>query len=183
MRPPPTLRSIPTTDWPTLPLPAPEGLACDEFLLRTWRLGDARALAAAWDDDEIVRWLEPPSAALSVAANWIEGEEQRRKAGTALDLVIEVGGVVAGEVGFSSFDRQGRVALVGYWVAKTHRGDTLASRALAVAATWLAEASGVVGLLAECDPANDASWRTAETAGFRRLPRPGDGRHVYYLDL
>jgi len=70
-----------------LPLPEPP-LAGKRCRLRSWELGDAPALAAAWSDAEVRRWLPVPDVVDQVAAAaWIAGQADRRQAGLALDLV------------------------------------------------------------------------------------------------
>ena len=89
-----------------LPLPDPP-LADEGLLLRPWTIGDAAELVAAWADPDIVRWTGVPDQRdLPAAERWIAGELARRQRGMALDLVIEVGGAVVGEVGLVGF--QGR---------------------------------------------------------------------------
>ncbi len=164
-------------DWPDA-APDPPGSVGPLLELRWWQPDDAPALAAAWADPDLVRWLDPPHG-IETARRWIEAEPGRRARLLALDLVVTLGGVVAGEVGFHGFDAQRRAALVGYWVGPAHRGRGLGAEALAAATAWLLDAVGARAVLAECDPANRASWRTAEAAGFELLSSNHRGKRVY----
>ncbi len=62
---------------------------------------------------------------------------------------------------------QGR-ASVGYWVAARHRGRGAASGALGMISTWGLGLPGVHRLELYVEPWNEASWRTAEHAGYER---------------
>ncbi len=166
------------TAWPS-GVPDPPGRIGDALILRWWRPDDAAALAEAWADPELRRWLDPPGGGLAAARRWVAGEPSRRAGFDALDLVAEADGAVAGEVGFRSFEPRRRAALVGYWVGPTHRGRGLGAAALAGATAWCLDALGADAVVAECDPANRASWRTAEAAGFELLSPDHQGRRVY----
>ncbi len=150
----------------------------DGLALRPWRSSDAPALAAAWSDDAIATWLAPPATSVAAAARWIDGWSARRDAGVALDLVIDVDGTVAGELGWSSFDPRRRAALVGYWVGPDHRGHGLAARVLRATSAWFFETLSGEALIAQCSPRNAASVRTAERAGYVHVGDQG-GSAVY----
>ncbi len=165
--------------WPPRPLPVPPLDLSERFSLRPWRSADAAALAAAWSDPEVTRWLDPPGADVSAADAWIAGEADRRASGVALDLVIDIDGLAAGEVGFSSFDPQRRACLVGYWLAAEHRGHGLAAEALEAATAWFLSETECTAVLAECDPKNTDSHRVAERAGFELLSPNHAGHRVY----
>lgn len=162
--------------WLGLPLPE---LRVDDgpVSLRPWRVADAAALAAGWDDPDVRRWLRPPGGGVPVAETWIAGVGERLAAGTAIDAAIVVDDAVVGEIGLHRFDRRRRAALVGYWVGAGHRGRRLASVALAATTRWWFDEVGGDSLLAECATDNAGSWRTAELAGFRLLDER-DGRRV-----
>lgn len=165
--------------WPPRPLPVPPAGLHDAFVLRPPLEADAAALAQAWGDSEIRRWLEPPPPQESSARRWIDGEPERRSAAVALDLAIAVDGVLVGEVGFSSFDESRRACLVGYWLSSDMRGRGIAASAVSVAVAWLRAELGAVTVVAECDPANEASHRVAERAGFALVAADHSGRRVY----
>ncbi len=166
--------------WPPRPLPTPPADLHPRFVLRPPTGDDAEALVRAWDDPEIRRWLAPPSADLDTAQAWIAGEWQRREQALALDLAIEVGNDLVGEIGFSSFDEGRRACLVGYWLAPEARGRGLASAALRTATAWLrSELGGLVAVVAECDRHNRASHAVADRAGYDLLAVDHGGRRVY----
>lgn len=175
-----------TRSWPTLPLAepplpghgatAPEALDSERSVgLRRWAADDADVLVAAWADPEIRRWTTPPEPEPDLAARWIAGEAERRARGLALDLVIDVGGTVAGEIGFSSFSPQARGAAVGYWIAEEFRGRGVAAQALREALGWASEAIDLQAALAECHPDNLAAQRVAQAAGMQPTAPAPDG--------
>jgi RimJ/RimL family protein N-acetyltransferase len=149
-----------------VPLPDPP-LAEGELRLRPWTVADAAALAAAWADPDVARFTGVPADRSEAAARrWIEGDGARRAAGASLDLVVEVDGAVAGEVGLVDRSGQPGVAEVGWWTGPAHRGRHVATRAVALVARWALDALGLSALEAVCDPANPASAAVARGAGF-----------------
>lgn len=165
--------------WPPRPLPVPPVDLHTEFVLRPPTEADAPALAAAWADPELRRWLDPPDADLESAQRWAAGEQARRDDAIALDLAVSFGGELVGEVGFSSFDEPRRACLVGYWLASDVRGRGIATAALEAAVAWLRTEVGTVTVMAECDPANTASHGVVERCGFELLAADHGGRRVY----
>ncbi len=165
--------------WPALGAGGPPADPGVPLRLRPWGEADVDALVNAWRDVAIQAWLDPPGTDAATAARWIEGVDDRRSRGVALDLAVIVEGAVAGEVGFSSFDPVRRACLVGYWVGSDHRGSGLGSRAVAAACDWLVGSCGPISIVAECALTNVASHRTAERAGFELLSPDHDGNRVY----
>jgi RimJ/RimL family protein N-acetyltransferase len=149
-----------------VPLPDPP-LVDGELRLRPWTLDDAPALVAAWGDPEVARWTGvPPVPDDAAARRWIAGDDRRRATRLSLDLVVEVGGVLAGEVGLTGLAQPGVEAELGWWVAAEHRGGGIATRAVRLVADWALGALQLPSLRAICDPANPASAAVARNAGF-----------------
>lgn len=157
-----------------LPLPDPR-LVDGEVSLRPWALGDASALSAAWADAEVACWTGvPPVRDEAGAARWIAGDEHRRSSGMSLDLVIDVGGAVVGEVGLTGLQDGRGVGEVGWWIGPDHRARGLAVRAVRLVAAWALGPLGVEVLEARCHPDNPASGGVAERAGFTLAGVDGD---------
>jgi RimJ/RimL family protein N-acetyltransferase len=150
------------------PVPLPDPPLSDGHLtLRPWRLPEAAALVAAWADPEVARWTGVPPTPDAVAARrWIEGDADRRAHGLSLDLVMDVDGTIAGEVGLAAIDVSARTAEIGWWVSPAHRGQHLATRAAALVAGWTVEELCVDTVLARCVVANPGSGGVARSAGF-----------------
>ena len=152
------------------PLPDPP-LADDLVRLRPWRLDDAPALAAAWEDEEVRKWTAAPARATEgLARSWIASEEIRRRQGAALDLVVSPAApgddTVLGEVGLVTMAGGPSRAEVGWWTAAPHRRRGIATRAVTLFAGWCRDELGIE-LFAEVDPDNPASVWVAESAGVR----------------
>jgi len=111
---------------------------------------------------------------------WIQGWEQRTRTGLALDLVIDVDGFVAGEVGLASFDATRRAAMMGYWLAPAERGAGLAGHAAAAVTEWFLSPDGCAGnaLVAICHVDNQSAHRVAERAGLSLLGPDPQSRHA-----
>ena len=155
-----------------IPLPDPP-LSDGRMTLRPWCPGDGPALAAAWADPEVVRWTGAPAGADAAAAErWITGEADRRARGVALDLVIDVDGQVAGEVGIVDVADAPGTAEIGWWVAPDHRGHGIAAGAARLVASWVVDELSVAKVVARCHPDNPASAGVARAAGFM----PADGQ-------
>ena len=130
-------------------------------MLRPWRL-DGRAGARRGMGGSGHRALDGGARAvrdLAEAERWIAGADERRARWLSLDLVVERDGVVAGEVGLSSFDRDAGTAEIGWWTAAAHRGHGVASTAAGLLVRW---ATAELGL----DPRHRPL----------RCPQPGIGR-------
>lgn len=153
-----------------LPLPDP-ALADDLVALRPWSAPDVDALVDAWADPEIQRWtLVPARRGPADALRWISAEPLRRDRGLALDLVITEsgdGGRLIGEVGMVPLAGGPSRAELGWWVGPDHRRRGVATRAVALFATWLRAELGFTELFAEVDTDNPASVWVAESAGLR----------------
>lgn len=149
-----------------LPLPDPP-LADGDLVLRPWGIHDAADLVAAWADPDIGRWTGVPDRRdLAAAERWIAGDLARRQRGVALDLVIESGGTLVGEVGLVGFAEGEGTAEVGWWLARAHRGRGYASRAVRLLTDWATAELCVEGLVAHCHRSNPASGAVARRAGF-----------------
>lgn len=117
----------------------------------------------------MARWTGVPRQRdTAAAARWIRGDADRRAAGLSLDLVIDVAGSVAGEVGLAQIDPAHGTAEIGWWLAAEWRGRGLARRAVRLLAAWSLEGLGLEAVVARCDPANPASGQVAAAAGFGR---------------
>jgi RimJ/RimL family protein N-acetyltransferase len=181
-----------------LPLPEPP-LAGKRCRLRSWEPGDALALAAAWSDPEVRRWLPvPEDVDPAAAAAWIAGEAGRRQAGLALDLVAvepvvkptpeptgdpaigpKVGGEVLGEVGLSAFDPERGAARIGWWTVAAQRRRGIATEMVRILTAWaLGPPLGLAVLVAEVENGNVGSLAVASAAGYEELGRSVDGRVV-----
>jgi RimJ/RimL family protein N-acetyltransferase len=176
-------------------------LGTERLRLRPWGADDFPALVRAWHDPAVIAGSTPPrDRSPSAARRWIEGVDERRRAGSALDLVIvgaspgdgTDGGTddaVWGEVGLSQFDATRRAAAVGWWVAAEHRGKGVATEAVTLFTRWALEPGRLRALFARIGADNPASVRVATAAGYvplepARNPQPdarGTAPSVWYV--
>ena len=135
----------------------------DAIVLRPLEAGDAGALAAAIDDDpELDRWTRIPFPyAEEHALEFITTTEER-----AFAIVDRGTGALLGGIGARIHD-EGVVEL-GYWVRASARGRGVATRAVRLLAGWAFDELAAGRLQLTTDPANHASQRVAEKAGFQR---------------
>jgi RimJ/RimL family protein N-acetyltransferase len=154
---------------PAIPLPNPP-LTDGEIVLRRWEPRDAPAVTAACQDPEIPRWTVVPH-------NYSERHAREFIRGTASDLangrelalaVVDRDDRLLGALGISNFDWGDLKAEIGYWMAAEARRRGIGARATRMLAVWALTSLGLERLELLANPANEASLRLAERAGFRR---------------
>ena len=151
---------------PPLHYPDPP-LAEGEVRLRPYRSGDLQALVRELADPEVPRWTNVPrDYGREEGQAFLSQAEPQRLAGRALTLAI--GDTLQGAVGLTDVDWRDRRAEVGYWVAASCRGRGLASRAVRLLSDWALSQAGLERLDLYANPANEASQRVAEKAGYTR---------------
>jgi RimJ/RimL family protein N-acetyltransferase len=147
--------------------------------LRPWRASDAKRLAELVDGDPaIARWIPaiPQPYGEPEAAAFIERAIAGWEAGTDAEFaIVDAADAPAGAIGLHLV--RDAAPSVGYWVAEAARGAGLASRAAEALARFAVDSVGVERVILNAQPANRASVRVAEKAGFRDAGRTvlGDG--------
>jgi RimJ/RimL family protein N-acetyltransferase len=171
---------------PSIPLPDPP-LSDAELRLRPWSLGDVPAVTAACQDPEISRWtVVPHDYTDQHATEFIATRESDRLAGRELALaVVDPGDALLGAIGMSNFDWHDHRGEIGYWMAREARGHGLGTRAVRLVSRWAIDALALERVELLANPANEASQRLAERAGFTRegLLRRYRTRHGVREDL
>ncbi len=105
----------------------------------------------------------------------------------ALHLLIRQGGLAAGMVGMHVIDRRNGKASFGYWLAPTHWGRGLVTRAVGRLLRFAFEEEGLQRAEIRCAPENARSRAVAERLGFRlegrlrRAERLSGDRYVDHL--
>jgi RimJ/RimL family protein N-acetyltransferase len=135
--------------------------------LRPWRPDDADAVFAACQDDGIQRWTTVPSPyTREDAVAYVSSvAPQAWDDGGAVFAVEDLAtGEIAGSIGAHGM-RDG-IAHIGYWTAPEARGRGLTSDALRTVARWFLRERGAARVELVVEPANTASVRVAEAAGF-----------------
>ena len=153
------------------PLVVVPDLGDERVRLRPWRPTDVDALVAAWADPAVIAGSSPPADRSPTAARrWIDGWDERRRAGVAMDLVIADpdDDRVLGEVGVADIDSERRAALVGWWVAGPERGRGVATAGVGRFTDWAVDGP-FSALLARIAGDNHASLVVAERCGYELL--------------
>jgi [ribosomal protein S5]-alanine N-acetyltransferase len=143
--------------------------------IRPLALTDARQLAQLYAENrEFLAPLEPlrPDAFYT-----FEGQRRhiaqltdRRTAGSAYPFVIAVSGRPVGAINLSNVVRGAfQNANVGYWVAETHNGQGVCTRALGLVCERAFTELGLHRVEAGTLPDNYASQRVLEKNGFVRI--------------
>jgi [ribosomal protein S5]-alanine N-acetyltransferase len=154
----------------TVPLGYPDPPLGDDLVsLRAWRVDDLATVVEASRDPYIPRATTVPAPYTEGAGEqWLERQAIRSRSGEGVSLAIAeaatdeaVGAVVLVHRGQALYG-------LGYWLVRAARGRGLASRAVALIATWALAQREVAELEALVEPWNEASCRVVERAGFTR---------------
>jgi RimJ/RimL family protein N-acetyltransferase len=144
-------------------------LRADGFTLRPWEDGDAAAVTAACQDPEIARWLPfiPSPYTEDDARAFLEHSRLTWDLGEAYSFaVVDDDGQLLGSIGMRIL--RFSTGHIGYWVAPDARGRGVATTALKTLCRWAVDDLSLKRLELMTDPANIASQRVAEKAGFQR---------------
>ncbi len=149
--------------------------------LRTWRVGDAPALLAAWNDPEIARWNGvPPEPSVELATKWLTGASRQTTGSPSVDVVlVDDSDEILGEIGFV-IDRQRQVAEVGFWVGGAHRRRGVGSRLL-TAARQLAPALELERAFAISETENEAAIALLGACGWPEVATTTSKRRAFLL--
>jgi RimJ/RimL family protein N-acetyltransferase len=165
-------------DWPQVELPT---LSDGVVTLRPRRLEDAGAVTAACQDPEIPRWTTVPSPyTREHAVEWLS----QREPDMAHFFAVDAEDRLLGSFSVMEIDAERGYGEIGYWVAAAARRRGVATRAVTLLRDW-AVSLGLRELEIIPDPANTASCRVAERAGFeptgerRANPREPAGEVKY----
>ena len=140
------------------------------LVLRPYRAEDAADVALACRDELTQRWLPLPNPYTDAdAAIWCSQLAPGfRTTGEGIEwaAVRRSDGPLIGSFGLKRTDWRGRASEIGYWVAPWARGEGLAAEAVTAVGRWLLIDQDFERLVLRAAPANAASQRVAEKAGF-----------------
>ncbi len=122
--------------------------------------GDTAALAGALADPDLRAWVERPSGIA-------DADARELLAGLPADTFVVVEDELLALVAVIP-ERDPESFELAYWTAPAARGRGLATAGLRHAAAFALRELGAERLWVEIDPANPASHRVAEKAGFTR---------------
>jgi RimJ/RimL family protein N-acetyltransferase len=135
--------------------------------LRQWFGSDAEPLVPLANDPYIARYLShvfPQPYTRADADRWIRAQGTAETAG---QFAIEVGGELAGGIGFiiGSGERAGTASL-GYWLGRRYWGRGVMTEAVQSATQWAFETLRVRRVWANVMEPNIGSVRVLEKAGY-----------------
>jgi RimJ/RimL family protein N-acetyltransferase len=152
---------------PVAGLPLGDGIVA----LRLFDASDAPAVAEACRDPEIPRWTYMAEGlTVPQAREWIERAHDTQRTGRTIRLAI-VGaerGRFYGQIGVGKLNWEQSIGEIFYWLASDARGRGIAARAVRLVVPWTFATMGLARVEITVDPANAASQRVAEAAGFTR---------------
>ena len=154
-----------------LPLTYPKPPLRDDIVcLRPWSKTDLACVEAAGSDPYIPETTTVPAEFTEAEGlAWIERQHNRLTNGEGISLAVadarsnDAIGAAVLMLGF----RAGTMS-IGYWLVPAARGQGLASRVVAMLASWALTRTGAARVEALVEPDNTASVRILETAGFKR---------------
>jgi ribosomal-protein-alanine N-acetyltransferase len=133
-------------------------------LLRPPGVDDVEPYRRACLDAEVLRWTRvPDDATVESIREYLFGGELDQELLVIADATTDE---LLGAIGLlHPNDRHSRVE-IGYWLAAHARGRGVMTRAVRLLADWALDAGGFARAELHIDPANAASRRVAEKAGF-----------------
>ncbi len=154
------------------PVPPPDPPLTDgELTLRWRRPEDGPALEEILHDPDITRWTRVPEryGPGDFEAFLVRSEAERLDGDGLTLLVVDaqdriLGSVALHEIGSPRPD-------IGYWVAASARGRSVAPRAVRLLRDWAHETLGLDRIEIHVHPDNAASQRAARKAGFEPTGR------------
>jgi RimJ/RimL family protein N-acetyltransferase len=150
-------------------------IAVGGLLLRVLGIGDAEAVVEATRDAVDAVWVpQPPPYTVEQARDFLAAYERRRRAGDAVSFGVFrpydeqlLGGLVVQEAARGDIE-------LAYWVRPQARGRRIATRSLDALSAWVERQLAPRRVWVEVELRNDASLRTAASAGYRRYGMQGD---------
>jgi RimJ/RimL family protein N-acetyltransferase len=168
--------------------PQPVIPAGDGVVLRPWRIEDAPAVHAAFQDPVMHQWhiraADSEEEVRGWIAEWQRAWEQEKEPQWA---VADATGKLLGRVALREAVLGEGVAEVAYWTTAAARGQGVATRATTALARWALDGIGFQRLELLHSVANEASCRVAEKTGFalegtkRQAALHPDGWHDMHL--
>jgi RimJ/RimL family protein N-acetyltransferase len=161
-------------------------LECGVCVIREWKRGDEWDLFQMANNPNVSRYLTdrfPSPYTIQDAYAWIDLNEARRN---NTDFAIEVGGAVAGGIGYSQGTYEARLtASIGYWLGQPFWGRGIATAALKSLTEYAFATHGLRRIWSVVMAPNVASARVLEKAGYIRegIMRSGAVKSGEVLDL
>ena len=161
------------------------------FQLRPFREADEQAIVASLNDWAIAQWLTRPPFPYTVDdARWWIDFVRRDHEGPRPGHFAVADRSDGRAVGCMSLEIEegGDSAELGYWMAKSHWGQGLATAVAGAVVDYGFDTLGLRRLFATTDPANAASQRVLRKCGFEQVglrplgqsSRRGSAHHILF---
>ena len=152
----------------------------DNLVLRPFTDADVPAIARACADRDVARFIPhiPTPYSEDDARAYVQLTHELHEDGDRLPFAIA--NAETGELLGAIDVRLGDEGSIGYWIGPWARNRGIATTALTLLSQWAIDEGGVRRLLLMTHPANFASQRVAEKAGFRRVGTTSD--HLPFQD-
>lgn len=153
-------------------------IAGNGLILREWTPADIGVMVELFDEESIDVWtpLESPFDG-DAASRYLDRAHRMRDKGLGIQLAITTDGVAPlGEVLLFEAGEPATAELA-YAVGLAYRGQALASRAVKLVLDFAASSCGMTAYVLKISPANPASQRVAQAAGFHLIDAPLEPRH------
>jgi RimJ/RimL family protein N-acetyltransferase len=163
------------------PLPVLDGVA-----LRRWRPEDAPAIAEACSDPSIAQWIPVPRPyPVDEASRYVDLTARWWQSGEQFVLCVARQDEAIGSISLR-LDRDR--PSIGYWLASSARGRGIMTAVVERLVAWAYEALDLEEVWIFVQPANLASRRVAERAGFNEVDErvtwpDGKERMIYRRSL
>lgn len=144
-------------------------IAGDGIVLRAFESTDADAVLDASTDRSITAVTTVPATSdPDLAAEWIARQHERARTGSGYSFAIQSADECVGQIGLWLRELHEGRATIGYWIRPSRRRRGYALDALHTLSDWAWSLPNLHRLQLHIDPANRASCRTAERAGYER---------------
>ena len=140
-----------------------------EFQLRSWEIGDAKALAQAADNFNITKNLRNafPNPYTLDDAIWYINDSIANERKEQINYAIVIDGQAAGDIGiFVKDDVYEKSAELGYWLAESYWRKGIMTKAVQTICKEAFETFDIVRIFAEPYADNAGSRGVLEKAGF-----------------
>ena len=154
-----------------MPVPFPKSLHASSVALRMFSAEDAPWIQAACDRPEMARFVPvlPSPYTLADAEAFVRYAENAWEQGSSAPFAITTtGNEPLGSVEVHPKSTDASHAGVGYWLRPEARGRGAATEAVRLVSAWAFDELRIERLSLITDPANEASMRVAERAGYLR---------------
>ncbi|MCK6438884.1 MAG: GNAT family N-acetyltransferase [Planctomycetes bacterium] len=143
----------------------------DTLMLRLFEEQDAAEFYALMrrNEDRLHRWLSPRHVPTSLDAmnERIARARQNAGKGTALEIMIVLGGVIVGRCTMFDIDKTNAKAEIGYWLDAGLEGKGIATKACKAMLEYAFNGLELNRIQLRTHPGNAKSVAVAERLGFR----------------